>query len=102
MLLLLVFIIIINVLQSKKPNWLPQILRNWNFLPLQLRSLKPYDDQIKKLCRCKFMNKVEPFNELTNSSMQIVVEFSKQQDTGSLQFKRESPRTLKENEALKL
>lgn len=29
---------------------LPKILQNWNFLPLPLRSLKPYDELITKFC----------------------------------------------------
>jgi len=60
--LLAIFIIVVNVLQSKRPLWLPVVLRTWDFLPLPLRSLKPYDDVItmcfktriaRKLCRCK-------------------------------------------------
>ena len=35
--------IIINVLQENKPDWLPNILKNWDFLPIWLHSLKPYD-----------------------------------------------------------
>lgn len=31
----------INTLQSKKPHWLPRILRSWEFLPLCCHSLKP-------------------------------------------------------------
>jgi len=36
-------IILINVLQVKCPDILPRVLKNWDFLPLWLRSLKPYD-----------------------------------------------------------
>ena len=35
--------VIINVLQNCKPEWLPSKLQNWDFLPIWLRSLKPYD-----------------------------------------------------------
>jgi len=35
--------IVINVLQRKYPHQLPEILRNWNFLPLWMRSLDPID-----------------------------------------------------------
>ncbi|XP_002741946.2 sodium-dependent phosphate transport protein 2A-like [Saccoglossus kowalevskii] len=52
---LLVFVITVNVLQSKKPNCLPRILRNWDFLPLCLHSLEPLDRLISKLrhmCNC--------------------------------------------------
>ncbi len=39
----LVIIIIINVLQDKKPGVLPSKLQSWDWLPLALRSLEPYD-----------------------------------------------------------
>jgi len=63
--LLVLFIIVVNVLQSKRPLWLPVVLRSWDFLPLPLRSLKPYDDVItmcfrtrlaRKMCACKCCN----------------------------------------------
>ena len=40
---LLLFIALINVLQNKRPSFLPPFLRDWAFLPLPLRSLEPYD-----------------------------------------------------------
>lgn len=36
-------VIVINVVQSKKPELLPMFLRNWNFLPEWMRSLDPID-----------------------------------------------------------
>ncbi|ESO04943.1 hypothetical protein HELRODRAFT_99285 [Helobdella robusta] len=51
LLILLAFIIVVNVLQRKKPNWLPKFLRTWNFLPKPLRSLEPYDRIFSK-CKC--------------------------------------------------
>ncbi|XP_072032585.1 sodium-dependent phosphate transport protein 2A-like [Amphiura filiformis] len=47
-LLLVAFVIIVNILQSNKPHWLPQRLRTWDFLPKPLRSLRPYDRLIFK------------------------------------------------------
>ena len=41
--ILLVVIALINVLQNKKPQWLPGFLQTWDFVPLPLRSLAPYD-----------------------------------------------------------
>jgi sodium-dependent phosphate cotransporter len=35
--------IIINVLQKKIPQHLPDILKNWSFLPEWMRSLDPID-----------------------------------------------------------
>jgi len=55
-------VIVINILQSKRPNWLPSVLRSWDFLPLPLHSLRPYDDILtgcfrsaafRKYCKCK-------------------------------------------------
>ncbi len=45
-------IIIINVLQSKAPRLLPKYLRNWNRLPLWMRSLEPLDRLIRRCCFC--------------------------------------------------
>ncbi|GMT36385.1 hypothetical protein PFISCL1PPCAC_27682, partial [Pristionchus fissidentatus] len=36
-------IITINVLQTHRPNWLPEKLRSWEFLPVWMYSLEPYD-----------------------------------------------------------
>lgn len=53
---LLVFVLlsisIINTLQRKKSKVLPVRLRNWKWLPLPLRSLKPYDDVFCSKCTC--------------------------------------------------
>ncbi|RUS74012.1 hypothetical protein EGW08_018211, partial [Elysia chlorotica] len=41
---------IINVLQVKKPQWLPWKLRSWDFLPRFLHSLTPYDHMLSCAC----------------------------------------------------
>jgi sodium-dependent phosphate cotransporter len=38
-----VFIVLINIIQDKRPKWLPKWLRNWDFLPLWMRSFDPLD-----------------------------------------------------------
>src|SRR5689334_20022230 len=38
------FIAVIKILQKKKPEFLPPVMRNWKWLSLPLRGLKPYDD----------------------------------------------------------
>jgi len=40
-------VIIVNVLQSKIPEKLPMKLRNWDFLPVWMRSLDPIDRYYK-------------------------------------------------------
>lgn len=50
------FVVIVKILQRKRPNWLPEILRTWDFLPEFMRSLKPYDRifmACSPLCFCK-------------------------------------------------
>ena len=57
-------------MQKKYNQKLPNKIKNWNFLPLALRSLKPYDDQIKKLKCCKKLtnNKSNAENEKSNQN----------------------------------
>ena len=75
-LLLVVAIIVINNLQTRKPNWLPPVLRNWEFLPKALQSLEPYDRFMMNyiLCCKKFKanDKVSPINE--EFKMEVIIE----------------------------
>ncbi|KAF2357966.1 Sodium-dependent phosphate transport protein [Trinorchestia longiramus] len=50
---LIIIIVLINIMQNKIPNSLPTFIRNWNFLPLPLRSLEPYDKIFTRLPCCK-------------------------------------------------
>lgn len=50
--LFIISFIILNVLQKKFPQILPESLRSWNFLPIYLRSLEPYDNFIRKYLMC--------------------------------------------------
>ncbi|XP_033114952.1 sodium-dependent phosphate transport protein 2B-like [Anneissia japonica] len=59
-LLLSLFITIVNILQNKRPHWLPVKLQDWEFLPTWLHSLKPLDSIITKVmellckrCTCR-------------------------------------------------
>ena len=42
-LIIIIFVVIVNVMQRKNPKFLPSKLRDWDFLPLFLHSLEPYD-----------------------------------------------------------
>ncbi|RVE76429.1 hypothetical protein OJAV_G00007740 [Oryzias javanicus] len=58
LLVLLIAIVVINVLQNRKPNCLPAVLRSWDFLPLWAHSLDPWDKVVtviaaKCCCCCK-------------------------------------------------
>ncbi|CAM9150984.1 unnamed protein product, partial [Lampetra planeri] len=52
----LIIIIVINVLQKRKPGCLPAVLRSWDFLPLWAHSLEPWDKVVgvitAKCCCC--------------------------------------------------
>ncbi|XP_049742355.1 sodium-dependent phosphate transport protein 2B-like [Elephas maximus indicus] len=50
--LLLILVVFIRLLQSHCPRVLPHKLQNWNFLPLWMHSLKPWDHLISLLTRC--------------------------------------------------
>uniref|UniRef100_A0A672HYE5 Sodium-dependent phosphate transport protein 2B n=1 Tax=Salarias fasciatus TaxID=181472 RepID=A0A672HYE5_SALFA len=63
---LVLFVIIVNVMQSRWPRFLPKVLRNWDFLPLFMHSLEPWDAVISKslgicgrycCCCCKCCSK---------------------------------------------
>ena len=43
---LVLFIIIVNLMQSRCPRFLPGFLRTWDFLPRPLHSMKPWDRMV--------------------------------------------------------
>ena len=43
---------VLKVLQHYKPDMLPELLRDFKFLPIWLRSLEPYDNLLRKLFGC--------------------------------------------------
>jgi len=47
-LLIMSLITVINILQRKRPTILPQKYRDWNWLPIYLHSLHPYDSKMTK------------------------------------------------------
>ncbi|MBN3316525.1 NPT2B protein, partial [Atractosteus spatula] len=64
---LIVAVIIINIMQSRWPQYLPKVLRTWEFLPKWMHSLKPWDRVITSMlsfcrtrccCCCKCCNKI--------------------------------------------
>ncbi|KRX62003.1 Sodium-dependent phosphate transport protein 2A, partial [Trichinella sp. T9] len=46
-LLSFLLILLINVMQTVCPDYMPPVLRNWNFLPLWMHSLEPMDSLIR-------------------------------------------------------
>lgn len=58
LLVMLIIIVIINILQKRKPGCLPTVLQSWDFLPLWAHSLAPWDKVVgmmtaKCCCCCK-------------------------------------------------
>lgn len=47
-----IFITMVNVMQSRSPHHLPNKLKNWDFLPKWMHSLKPLDHLIAKTVPC--------------------------------------------------
>ncbi|KAF2361946.1 Sodium-dependent phosphate transport protein [Trinorchestia longiramus] len=58
--IVLLAVVIINVIQSKRSQVLPGVLQNWDFLPKPLRSLDPYDRVLTALPCCKSCQAVAP------------------------------------------
>ena len=75
---LTILVIIVNILQRKVPKMLPNILKDWEFLPLPLHSLEPYDRLITgwKCCRRCTQADVEVDSETTSISEVEMVERS--------------------------
>lgn len=63
-------LVVINVMQEKAPKYLPEKLRNWDWLPLWLHSLEPYDKFLTKyilVCQCaQKLSSVQPVDNETN------------------------------------
>ncbi|KAF7659832.1 hypothetical protein LDENG_00292440 [Lucifuga dentata] len=58
LLVMFIIIVVINVLQNRKPGCLPKALRSWDFLPLWMHSLEPWGKVVdvcaaKCCCCCK-------------------------------------------------
>ena len=79
--LLIIFIVVVNILQDKYPSILPKLLRTWEFLPLPMRSLKPYDNFFNKyICFCACLQKAEEFDEEPENIESVQVESNENKD----------------------
>lgn len=58
LLLLLLFLLIVRLLRKFVPNILPDVLKDFSWLPMWLRSLEPYDKKIKLLKCCRPKKKI--------------------------------------------
>lgn len=75
---IIITVIVINILQSRRPDWLPVSMRTWDFLPKPLHSLDPYDKLFSKtlLCSksCKDEGEVSSNND-TDSMSSVQYEY---------------------------
>lgn len=44
--ILSIFVVTLNMLQVYGPEYLPAVLQNWDFLPMWMTPLQPFDDLI--------------------------------------------------------
>ncbi|XP_057698231.1 sodium-dependent phosphate transport protein 2B-like [Corythoichthys intestinalis] len=51
-LVLIIFVVLVNILQSHCPRFLPSVLRTWDFLPRPMRSLEPWDRVVTSCLGC--------------------------------------------------
>ena len=54
--IILIIIAIINFIQNKKKDILPEVLQTWEWVPEPMRSLRPYDSFMTSLPCCKSCN----------------------------------------------
>jgi sodium-dependent phosphate cotransporter len=57
--IVIIVISIIKLIQKKKPSLLPLKLRDWKWVPLPFRSLRPIDNVLRKMCPCCTINKCQ-------------------------------------------
>ncbi|XP_078409359.1 sodium-dependent phosphate transport protein 2B-like [Cetorhinus maximus] len=51
-LIIIIIIIVINIMQAKCPRFLPKILQSWDFLPIWMHSLSPWDRIMQRVTLC--------------------------------------------------
>ncbi|XP_050396258.1 sodium-dependent phosphate transport protein 2B, partial [Patella vulgata] len=69
--LVVIFVVIVKILQAKKPGVLPKVLQNWHFLPEFMRSLEPLDRIVIKLKNKCSKGKRNQNEVKTNDKMRI-------------------------------
>ncbi|XP_064632983.1 sodium-dependent phosphate transport protein 2B-like [Lineus longissimus] len=55
----IIIILIIKLIQKKRPSALPLKMRDWKCLPEALRSLRPLDRILRKICPCCVLNRCQ-------------------------------------------
>jgi sodium-dependent phosphate cotransporter len=82
--LVAVFVTTVNVLQARRPQWLPAKLRSWDWLPEPMRSLRPYDVHVfgplSRVCSCCLKSSKMKSVDLKNIQMAKVAELAPTND----------------------
>ena len=82
--LVAVFVTTVNVLQARRPQWLPAKLRSWEWLPEPMRSLRPYDVHVfgplSRVCSCCLKSSKMKSVDLKNIQMAKVAELAPTND----------------------
>jgi len=81
--LLIIFIIVVNILQSKRRGVLPHKLQSWEWIPIWLRSLEPYDKIIGKAYGTISCGKGEKPSSPMNSNVKGGIQNSAYQGSSS-------------------
>ena len=80
-----VIVVLINVIQNHRSHWLPYFIRDWSFLPLPMRSLKPLDDLFSQMSCCS-----KCINPQLETEMQIIPDM-KDVESGNIILQNENP-----------
>ena len=80
-----VTIVLINVIQNHRSHWLPYFIRDWSFLPLPMRSLKPLDDLFSQMSCCS-----KCINPQLETEMQIIPDM-KDVESANIMIQNENP-----------
>lgn len=93
----------VNAIQAYRSHWLPPFLRNWNYLPLWMRSLQPLDQALSHLACCaKCMNHNDADDEAKeeidlegqlNTEMKVLLVTPHDEDTPIIKQQHEGQQT---------
>lgn len=71
------FVSVMNVIQNHRSHWLPHRLRDWDYLPLWMRSLQPLDDIFSGLSCCsRCIN--PPMESITDGDKEFRIDMSRE------------------------
>lgn len=75
---IIIIIVVIKVIQAKKPSILPTKLQDWKFLPICCRSLEPVDNAMQICCCQKCSSQTDDQNSSTDETVSTNVQTSQE------------------------